>query len=151
MCVHARRVRAVVMCRPGGPLPRLLGHNAHKRMFVMLKPITNYGFPHSLTARTENSVARGRPVVRPNIGANIGVVFIIREHNMLISSRADRSADLSSRVRALTTAPVLSAPAQAAPFVPFGSYFHFSRCARLHSPLRSPIEAIFPVSSCALS
>jgi hypothetical protein len=76
-------------------------------MFVVLKPITNYGFPHSLTARAENSVARGRPVVRPNIGANIGVVFIIREHDMLISGRADRSADLSSRVRALTNRAVL--------------------------------------------
>lgn len=39
----------------GDLLPRLLGHNAYKRMSAMLKPITNYGFPHSLTTRVKTS------------------------------------------------------------------------------------------------
>ncbi|KAL0120051.1 hypothetical protein PUN28_008023 [Cardiocondyla obscurior] len=42
---------------------RLLGHNAHKRMSAVLKPITNYGLPHSLTARVKTEFPVAVPVV----------------------------------------------------------------------------------------
>lgn len=47
----------------GGLLPRLLAHNAHKRMSAMLKPITNYGFPHSLTTCAKTAFPAASQVV----------------------------------------------------------------------------------------
>lgn len=64
-------------------MPRLLVYNAHKRMSAMLKPITNYGFPHSLTTRVKTAFSRGQLVVT-TVQA-IAFAFIIQ--GVLISKR----------------------------------------------------------------
>lgn len=57
----------------------------------MLKPITNYGFPHSLTAQPKTALPTGGDN-NDRLGANVGIIFIIRVHDMLIMWRArDRS------------------------------------------------------------
>lgn len=61
----------------GGLLPRLLAHNTRKRMYVMLKPITNYELSHSLTIRLETAFS-----ATDNNRLSVTVEFAIQEHDV---------------------------------------------------------------------